>query len=944
MYYEPTDVRCVPKTWNIADDMGQIEYIFSDKTGTLTRNVMEFRKCSIGGVVYGGYQTDGDRQYPNLEFGKTPEEMMMQNLKQVYDNPYFSARPTFVDPNFANDLADKTKDQSNIIQEFFTHLAACHTVLADYPDEQNDFDIVYKAQSPDEAALVATAKDMGFIFTDRVSDKMSLNVLGKELTFTTLEFIEFNSTRKRMSVIVRTSEGQIILYTKGADSVIYARLAAGYDNLKTSTLEHLELFAQDGLRTLCLAYKIISETDYQAWSAKYQEASASIDNREAKQDAVAELIERDLVLLGATAIEDRLQDGVPECIAKLARGGIKIWVLTGDKMETAINIGFSCNLLTRGMTLIIIKGTDKATVMAQLTEALEKCFDIGVETILRPSEANQDTKQFDAVNRTTSANTEATIVEPGSPCDGPSVYALVIDGASLKFALEDEIQGYLVELSTRCKAVICCRVSPLQKAQVVGLIKTRRKAMTLAIGDGANDVSMIQEANVGVGISGQEGMQAVMASDYAIGQFKYLNRLVLVHGRWSYFRAAEMTLLMFYKNMIWTICLFWFQIFCGFTGQLYWDYFFITLYNLVFTSLPPMILGFMDQDISDTMSLAFPPVYKVGIRKEFYGLGRFSLYMLDGCYQSLVCFFISYFIFYDSAPMANGHDASLMQIGTLAASLAVFNANIYMGFLMLHWTWISHFVVWGSIIVFYVVVMVYSTFQDSTLAGIVSELYSSPASWLALPISVVACLLPRYLVKFVNKLVRPRDVDLIREVVKYKSPEWAYYRKDADPDTLDDLKFMDAALVGSPTLVGEQAGAMEMGAMGSSNKSKITPIELAQRVSAGLDKYIADPLKKNFAKARSLLFMRTGTFRTNTGFAFSQDPGVADHMTKMASPSVGAERRMKQRPSSMNVQTGSKFKGAATDASATSPPYWSPNQSQTGVDEAATTSTSKGQK
>ena len=229
--------------------VGQIEYIFSDKTGTLTRNVMEYRKCTIGGKIYGGFQSGGDRAHPVIDKNtkQTPEEHFLVEMAKIYDNPYCSEKFTFVDPNFVKDLSDPSTEQYSIIKEFFTHLAVCHTVLADYQDEEDDFDIVYKAQSPDEAALVTTAKDLGFTFIDRVSDEISVNVLGKVLKLKILNIIEFNSTRKRMTVITRTSEGNIILYIKGADTVIYERLNDRQEQLQQLTLDHLEDFAQEGM-------------------------------------------------------------------------------------------------------------------------------------------------------------------------------------------------------------------------------------------------------------------------------------------------------------------------------------------------------------------------------------------------------------------------------------------------------------------------------------------------------------------------------------------------------------------------------------------------------------------------------------------------------------------------------------------------------------------------
>lgn len=276
-----------------------------------------------------------------------------------------------------------------------------------------------------------------------------------------------------------------------------------------------------GLRTLCLAYRFISPEEYKVWNRKYQEAAASLIQREERVDAVCEEIEQNMLLMGGTAIEDRLQVGVPETIAELAKSGIKLWVLTGDKTETAINIGYACNLLTTDMELLILKANNRTDTHSLLDETLSK---IGQE--------------------------------------GEQRYALVVDGLTLKYSLEPDAKDKILAIGMHCASVICCRVSPKQKAEVVRLVKKGLKVMTLAIGDGANDVSMIQEANVGIGISGVEGRQAVMASDYAIAQFRFLRKLLLVHGRWSYLRTAEMIMGFFFKNVVWTFVLFWYQIFC----------------------------------------------------------------------------------------------------------------------------------------------------------------------------------------------------------------------------------------------------------------------------------------------------------------------------------------------------------------------------------------------
>lgn len=353
-----------------------------------------------------------------------------------------------------------------------------------------------------------------------------------------------------MSIIAKCPDGLIRIFCKGADSVICERLAEGQDDAATMLIKHMDAFGEDGLRTLCVASAIISNEDYEAWDKEYQAAALSLYDREDKIDDVSEKIEKNLTLLGSTAIEDKLQDQVPESIYKLSRAGIKIWVLTGDKVETALNIGFSCNLLKRDMNLILIKmpssnDSDDLTIRQQMERALENFWGMTVKY---------------------TENSSISFVSIGSEFHPGNQHALIIDGAALKHALEtDEDRLIFWYLATKCNSVLCCRVSPLQKAKVVELVKQMGGgAMCLAIGDGmiceltigANDVGMIQAAHIGVGISGQEGLQAVMSSDYAIGQFKHLTRLLIVHGHWSYIRTAEMILCFFFKNLIYVYVIF----------------------------------------------------------------------------------------------------------------------------------------------------------------------------------------------------------------------------------------------------------------------------------------------------------------------------------------------------------------------------------------------------
>ncbi|KAJ1870683.1 phospholipid transporting ATPase [Coemansia sp. RSA 990] len=803
MYYKRVDRRCEPKTWSISDDLGQVEYIFSDKTGTLTQNVMEFRQCTIRGKVYGEIVSDDEPK-------RTDElrRAMNTRIEQFGHNPYRqSDTTTFFDTTVYDDLSSEGTQQ-RAIKEFFTVLAVCHTVISSSTREQ-PHKIEYKAQSPDEAALVATARDVGFVFLRRDKERVYCNFLGRDRTFELLATLEFTSARKRMSVIVRSEDGQIMLLCKGADSVIMERIRGDQERLRQATLDDLELFANHGLRTLCLGYRLLNESEFLAWKRDYDQAVSSLGDRETEVEQVCDRIEQGLQLVGGTAIEDKLQDGVPATIAQLALAGIKLWVLTGDKTETAINIGYSCNLLNNDMHLVVVKGDSHESTREQLERGLMVFGDTHADLsyagggggimagvpakspgswrrLVRRIQGEQSSSNpaFQHAREIAQNKNHRRGVKgiwdnmrtrnvPSDRSAGLQLrldapLALVIDGNSLKFALEDDLAPLLLELAVRCQSVLCCRVSPLQKALVVRLVKEGLGTLCLAIGDGANDVSMIQEADVGIGISGEEGLQAVMASDYAIAQFRFLQKLLLVHGRWSYLRITSMILNFFYKNVVFTISLFWFQIYCQWSVANVFDYTLITLYNMLFTSLPPGALGVLDQDLPGFVGAVVPQLYKRGIYKLEYSMARFWTYIADGVYQSAVIIFLLVYTYYFSfSGERNGLDsASGDDVGTVGAFCVILATNLYMAMNNRTWTWVMPLAVLiglGLLLgVFFVYGVIYDT-EFSSGAGV--RIFAQPNFWFMLALTVVLCLMPHFVVKFVRSAWFPTDTDVVREIV-----------------------------------------------------------------------------------------------------------------------------------------------------------------------------------
>ena len=766
MYYEPVDQPCVPKSWNISDDVGQIEYIFSDKTGTLTQNVMEFKKATINGHPYGEAYTEaqaGMQKRMGIDVEKEAVKIRAEiaeakvralaGLRQINDNPYLhDDNLTFIAPDFVADLAGESgQEQKEANELFMLALALCHSVIAERaPGDPPK--MIFKAQSPDEEALVATARDMGFTVLGSSSDGINLNVMGEERHYPILNTIEFNSTRKRMSSIVRMPDGRIVLFCKGADSVIYARLRKGEQkDLRRETAEHLEMFAREGLRTLCIAQKELTEEEYRSWKKEHDAAAAALEDREEKMEAAAELIEQELLLIGGTAIEDRLQDGVPDTISLLGQAGIKLWVLTGDKVETAINIGFSCNLLDNDMELIHLKIEEDESGNysdEDLMEQAEKLLDQNLQT-------------FGMTGSDEDLAAAKKNHEPPAPTHG-----IVIDGFTLRWVLNDALKQKFLLLCKQCKSVLCCRVSPAQKASVVSMVKNGLDVMTLCIGDGANDVAMIQEADVGVGIAGLEGRQAAMSSDYAIAQFRFLQRLVLVHGRWSYRRLAECISNFFYKNIVWVFSIFWFQIYTNFDITYLFDYTYILMFNLFFTSLPVGVMGVLDQDVSDKVSLAVPQLYRRGIERLEWTQTKFWLHMLDGVYQSVMVFFIPFLLFIQARPVTfNGLGVEdRIRFGAYVLHPAIVAINAYIMINSYRWDWLMLLIICLSDVFVFFWTGVYSSFTSSgSLYHCAVQVYQEGTFWACFFLVPIVCLFPRFAIKALQKVYWPYDVDIIRE-------------------------------------------------------------------------------------------------------------------------------------------------------------------------------------
>ncbi|CAG2109753.1 unnamed protein product [Medioppia subpectinata] len=607
MYCPEKDTPAMARTSNLNEELGQVKYILSDKTGTLTCNVMEFKKCSVAGIVF----TEHD--FPDL----------IQRLNSNESESYY-------------------------IREFLTLLSVCQTVVPELSDTELTPDgkqmIRYQGASPDEAALVKGAQLIGFEFTARTPQCVFINALGTEEKYEILNVLDFTSDRKRMSTIVRTPEGKIKLYIKGADSVIYDRLSKSSE-FGDTTETNLTAFANEGLRTLCCAVVDIEEKVYQDWNKKYIEAQT---------------------------------------------------LESGPNAQSLFN-------------------------------------------------GNQ-----------------------------PEV-ALIVDGKTLNFAMTSELSQMFMEIALKCKAVICCRVSPAQKAEIVEAVKKTTNSITLAIGDGANDVAMIRAANVGVGISGLEGLQAVHSSDYAIAQFKFLSRLLLVHGSWSLSRLCKLILYSFYKNIALYILELWFASVSAWSGQAAFERWSLSLYNVIFTAAPPMVIGLFDRQCSAETMMKYPALYKT--HADMFNVKLFWTWILSGVWHSLLLFWLTYFSVSNDTLWQHGRaDGGYLVFGNMLFTYTVITVCLKAGLEINAWTWVTHAAIWGSIAMWFIYLMIYSRFWGlfelvgADMAGIDQMIFSSGVFWFGIGIIPLSALLVDISYKLISRTCFKTLTDQITEMELANSP------------------------------------------------------------------------------------------------------------------------------------------------------------------------------
>ena len=764
------------KTSNLNDELSLVRYVFSDKTGTLTENKMVFHQSFVNGRLFTDPMHGDMREYlasstttpvdaqPLEDFllclalcnSVVPKKEDSTNTDKDADKPRRHrglGKITSMHSHFRHDRTPSPKNSltASNTSTTTTVTTTTTTAITTTAETKEKAKYSFNAQSPDESALCLAAQANSFTFVERTQKYLVVEYPdGRMVKFIVIGSIDFTSERRRMSVLLRKEDGTVVLYTKGADNVMFDLLAPNQPNptLIEESKEQLVQFSRVGLRALVVAMRVLPEDMLMDWTGRYDEACSIVGDRDAAVRALFEEIESGMTLLGCTAVEDKLQEGVPQAIHSLLRAGIQVWMITGDKQETAINISKSCRLVRENAHLVIVNTLRDGD------------SDSDGEAVMRQAVADAQ-RYRDAAAR-------------GEDHEG---IALVVSGQSTQVAVS-KYAGLFMQLVSLVDSVVCAQVTPLQKAQIVHCVKSNTDAICLAIGDGANDVSMIQTADVGVGIFGREGTQAARASDYAIRQFHDLVRLITVHGRYSMVRNSSCIKYCFYKNVSFIFVQYFFSAYTRFSGQTIYDDWVLTFFNIFLTQVPPLFLAFFEKDIPEDMIAQYPELNRTMTANSYMRIRDLILWIVYGIYQSFVVFYTMYGVAVPGAAASGildskGRTIDMSQLSAYYTMAALATVDIVMILHTRHWVFWTFGAMVFSVLFYLVewIVQSYFTGLGSVLALSFATVNTQPMYFLAVVFAVVTAVTPSIILSYINQQFRPSMVQICNELSRLRASQ-----------------------------------------------------------------------------------------------------------------------------------------------------------------------------
>ncbi|XP_041988181.1 phospholipid-transporting ATPase IF [Aricia agestis] len=712
----------IANTSDLNEELGQVEVLFSDKTGTLTKNLMIFKACSIKGQIY---EERDSKLYDTQRFDE-PADTFQTDIKFFF-TILALCHSVQVSSEDMKKLSARLSGHGNTqLMNFFRKKKSSKPGgrIADNMAwsglNEGGSKMDYQGSSPDEKALVEAADRVGVTFLGEEGNNLLLKIGEDTEMYERLQIIEFTSERKRMSIIVRDKDGKIWLFCKGAETSVFP--ICKDTALIEETDKDISAFAVKGLRTLAIAYREIPSEEYE----KVGESIKLLDGKSAEElQQVTQqyrVLEQQLTLIGATAVEDCLQDDVADTLAALRAAGIRTWVLTGDKVETAINVAQSC---------------------AHISESDRRLFLVDVQT----EEAML--AQLEHCNR--------AIEEPSY-----REVTLIVDGTSMSQILDTALADTFVDISLKCHAVLCCRLSPIQKAKIVKLIKNSNEhPITAAIGDGANDISMIQEAHVGFGIFGKEGHQAARCADFAFTKFSMVKKMLLVMGHWYYQRLATLIHYFFYKNLVLGNIMFMFQATSAFSTQSIFDSMYLTFYNLLFTSVPCLLLSVTEQRWPADLLLKNPTLYREISKNKLLSWPYFAAWGLSAVYHSIVVFMFSWAIFCIPVIHTDGNTVDLWSYGACCFQLLMIVVTLKLWLQARYQTAVFILTAVLSLLAYMIFNTVYSLINvriDGDVLGTYTKLLTSATFGFLNVIVVVAALTPDYVTRLISDKWGRRNV------------------------------------------------------------------------------------------------------------------------------------------------------------------------------------------